>query len=267
MSEETHEQELYVERDGYVATIVLNRPHHLNAFTMSMIDKWAQVLNELAEDPECRVIVLTGRGKGFCSGVEIENLGQGGDPTPLDRKHTLFKRIHKIPLSLEAIDKPVIAMVNGTAVGAGLDMALMCDLRIAAKSAKLSEGYVRVGLVPGDGGAYFLPRLVGTAKALELLWTGEFIDAETAERLGMVNHAVDDEKLVSFTYALAHHIASMSPLVVQTAKRAVYQSVKTDLRTALDLISSHMGIIQSTDDSKEALRAFTEKRKGNYVGH
>ena len=266
MSEMEREEELYVERDGYVATIVLNRPHHLNAFTMSMIDRWVQVLNELSEDPECRVVVLTGRGRGFCSGVEIENLGPGGEPTPLDRKHTLWKRIHKIPLTLEAMDKPVIAMVNGTAVGAGLDMALMCDVRIAAKSAKLSEGYVRVGLVPGDGGAYFLPRLVGAAKALELLWTGDFITGETAERLGMVNHAIEDDQLPEFTYALAHKIASMPPLVVQTAKRAVYQSLRSDLRTSLDLISSHMGVIQSTEDSKEALRAFKEKRLGNYNG-
>lgn len=266
VTEKVHAQEpeIVIERTGHVATIVLNRPHHYNAFTLTMIDAWVDALRELKEDPECRVIVLTGRGKGFCSGVEVGVLAE--EATPLERKNLLWKKIHRIPLLLEEIDKPVIAMINGVAVGAGLDMALMCDIRVAARSARLSEGYVRVGLVPGDGGAYFLPRLVGIAKALELLWTGEFIDGETAEKLGLVNHAVEDDQLAEFTYALANRIAEMPPLVIQTVKRAVYQSSRTDLRTALDLISSHMGIIQSTEDSREALRAFLEKRKGKYVG-
>ena len=257
--------EILVERKGHVGTIILNRPHHYNAFTLTMIDAWVLALAELRDDDDIRVIVLTGAGKGFCSGAEVGILG--GDAPPLDRKNMLWKRIHRIPLTLQDIDKPVIAMVNGVAVGAGLDMALMCDMRVAAKSARLSEGYARVGLVPGDGGAYFLPRLVGTAKALELLWTAEFISGEQAELLGMVNHAVADEDLHEFTYQLANKIANMPPLVIQAIKRAVYQSVDTDLRTALDLISSHMGIIQSTNDSKEAIQAFQEKRIGEYHGN
>ncbi|MCL6452632.1 MAG: enoyl-CoA hydratase/isomerase family protein [Alicyclobacillus sp.] len=254
--------EILLQRDGAIGTIVLNRPHHHNAFTLTMIDAWADALAELRDDPDIRVLVVTGAGQAFCSGAELDILG--GDAPPLDRKNMLWKRIHRIPLLLQEIDKPVIAMIGGAAVGAGLDMALMCDIRVAAKSARLSEGYARVGLVPGDGGAYFLPRLVGTAKALELLWTADFIDGATAERIGLVNHAVEDADLNSFTYRLAEKIAQMPPLVIETIKRAVYQSAHLDLRTALDLISSHMGIIQSTEDSQEALRAFREKRTPAY---
>lgn len=259
------EPEIMTRQEGHVGTIILNRPHHYNAFTLSMIDAWVKALETFRDDPNIRVIVLTGKGKGFCSGVEVGVLAE--DATPLERKDMLWRKIHRIPFILQEIDKPVIAMMNGVAVGAGLDMALMCDIRVASKTARLCEGYARVGLVPGDGGAYFLPRLVGTAKALELLWTADFIDGETAERIGMVNHAVDDEMLSEYTFGLANKIAQMPPLVIQTIKRAVYQSSNLDMRTALDMISSHMGIIQSTQDSKEAITAFREKRSATYVGH
>ena len=136
----------------------------------------------------------------------------------------------------------MIAAVNGVAVGAGMDMALMCDMRIIARSARLSEGYIRVGLVPGDGGCYYLPRLVGPAKALELLLTGDFIDAEEAARLGIANHVVDDDELPAAVSALARKLADAPPVAVRMIKRAVYQSARTDLRTALDLISSHMSV-------------------------
>jgi enoyl-CoA hydratase/carnithine racemase len=257
----------YTTADG-VGTIRLNRPHRKNAFTMEMIDQWAEVLRLARTDPDVRVLVLTGTGDAFCSGVD---LGRWDDrtspPTPLQRKESLSERIHRVPLALEDLDKPIIASVNGVAVGAGMDMALMCDMRVMARSARMSEGYIRVGLVPGDGGCYYLPRLVGTAKAMELLLTGDFVDGEEAARLGIVNHVVDDADLPAFVAALARGIADAPPVAVRTIKRAVYQSARTDLRTALDLISSHMAVVTSTDDSAEALAAFREKRPGHYVGH
>jgi enoyl-CoA hydratase/carnithine racemase len=167
---------------------------------------------------------------------------------------------------LEDLDKPVLAAVNGVAVGAGMDMALMCDIRFAARSARFSEGYVRVGLVPGDGGCYYLPRLVGTAKALELLWTGDFVDAEEALRLGLVSQVHPDEELLSATYAFARRLAEGPPVAIRLIKRAVHQSARTDLRTALDLISSHQAVVQSTHDSKEAYAAFRQKRKPLFEG-
>jgi enoyl-CoA hydratase/carnithine racemase len=255
----------YSKADG-IGTILLNRPHRKNAFTMEMIDQWAGVLEQARTDPDVRVLVLTGAGDAFCSGVDLGKYADGAQPTPLERKEGLTERIHRIPLALEDLDKPVIAAVNGVAVGAGMDMALMCDMRVVARSARMSEGYIRVGLVPGDGGCYYLPRLAGTAKALELMLTGDFIDGEEAVRLGIANHVVDDADLPEFTARLARKIADAPPIAVRTIKRAVYQSARADLRTALDLISSHMAVVTSTRDSAEAYAAFREKRQGTYVG-
>jgi enoyl-CoA hydratase/carnithine racemase len=256
----------YTVADG-IGTILLNRPHRKNAFTLDMIDTWAQALRDARTDPDVRVVVLTGAGDAFCSGVDLDRRQDATPATPLERKENLSERIHRIPFALEDLDKPVIAAINGVAVGAGMDMALMCDMRIMARSARLSEGYVRVGLVPGDGGCYYLPRLVGTAKALELLLTGDFIDAEEAGRLGIANHVVDDADLAGAVATLARKIADGPPVAIRTIKRAVYQSARSDLRTALDLISSHMAVVTSTEDSAEALAAFREKRPAHFIGH
>jgi len=256
----------YTVADG-IGTILLNRPHRKNAFTLDMIDTWARALRDARTDPDVRVVVLTGAGDAFCSGVDLDRRQDATPATPLERKENLTERIHRIPFALEDLDKPVIAAINGVAVGAGMDMALMCDMRIMARSARLSEGYVRVGLVPGDGGCYYLPRLVGTAKALELLLTGDFIDAEEAGRLGIANHVVEDADLAGAVATLARKIADGPPVAIRTIKRAVYQSARSDLRTALDLISSHMAVVTSTEDSAEALAAFREKRPAHFIGH
>ena len=164
------------------------------------------------------------------------------------------------------MDKPVIAAINGVAVGAGLDMALMADIRTMADTAKVSEGYVKVGLVPGDGGAYFLPRLVGEAKALELLWTGNFINAEEALKCGLVNQVYPQEEFMEKTLELAKQIANGPQVAIRMTKRAVKQSLKMDLESSLDLISSHFAIIKETEDHKEGVAAFTEKRKPKFQG-
>ena len=147
-----------------------------------------------------------------------------------------------------------------------MDMALMCDIWLAESSARFSEGYVRVGLVPGDGGCYFLPRLVGSAKAMELLLTGDFVDAEEAERIGIVNHVYPDDRLMEETTTLAERLAGGPPVAIAMIKRALYQSANCDLRTALDLISSHMAVVQTTSDSNEAYAAFVEKRTPIFEG-
>lgn len=256
----------YAVADG-VGTITLNRPHRKNAFTDDMIRSWTDILVDARTDPAVRVMVLTGAGDAFCSGVDLAKYsGRTADPTPLQRKENLHNHVHRVALAMEDLDKPVIASVNGIAVGAGMDMALMCDMRIATRSARFSEGYIKVGLVPGDGGCYFLPRLVGSAKALELLLTGEFVDAEEAARIGLVNSVVDDCRLADTTARLARRIADAPPVAVRMIKRAMYQSARADLRTALDLISSHLAVITSTADSREALAAFWERRSGVFHG-
>src|SRR2546425_905483 len=171
---------LYEVKDK-IATITLNRPDKLNAFTRDMIDAWAKALSAAQADESVNVIVVTGSGRAFCSGGDVGRMREG-EPTALDGKNSLWEGVHRVPKTLETVDKPVIAMVNGLAVGAGMGMCVMCDMRVAAESARFSTGYVRVGLVPGDGDTYFLPRLVGAAKALELLWTADFIEAPKARR-------------------------------------------------------------------------------------
>jgi enoyl-CoA hydratase/carnithine racemase len=250
--------------DG-VCTIVLNRPDRSNAFTIEMIDQWAQWLREARTDSAIRVVLLAAEGKNFCAGADYSVLS--GQVTPLERKRRLTDHIHQIAYAVDDLDKPIIAAVNGAATGAGMDMSLMCDMRIAGRSARFSESYVRVGLVPGDGGGYYLPRLVGIAKALELLLTGDFIDADEALRIGLVNRVVDDALLREESLKLARSIASLAPVNVRMIKRVTYQSARSDLRTSLDLVSSHMAVVQSTDDSREALAAFREKREPKFTGH
>jgi enoyl-CoA hydratase/carnithine racemase len=246
--------------DG-IARIVLNRPERMNAFTFGMIDAWHAALQECRANETVRVVIVTGAGKAFCSGGDVVEMGDRLRQTPEQRKSELFNRIERIPLALEDLDKPVIAAVNGVATGAGMDMALMCDLRYAARSARFAETYLRVGLVPGAGGAHFLPRIVGVAKALELFFTGDFVDAEEALRIGLVNKVVADDSLTAEVEAIAARIAKAPPLAVRMIKRAIYQGMRNDLRTNLDLISSHYAVVTSTEEHRAAVQRFIAARE------
>ncbi len=258
---------LYEVRPDGVAVITLNRPEKLNAFTREMIDLWVEALEDARANDAVRVVVVTGAGRAFCSGGDVGGMNeQPTDQTGLQHKQWL-EVIHRVPLTLETLDKPVVAAMNGVAVGAGLDMALMCDLRYAAAGTRFSEGYVKVGLIPGDGGTYFLPRLIGTARALELLWTGDFVSAEDAERIGLVNRVVPAQELMDTVLELAARLASGPSVALRMIKRAVYQGSRMDLRSHLDLITSHMAIIRQTADHREGARAFVEKRPPRFVGH
>src|SRR5438552_11547853 len=225
--------DLLYEAKDKIATLTLNRPDKLNAFTGPMIDAWARALAEAQADDGVNVVVVTGTGRAFCSGGDVGRMREG-QPSALDGKNSLWEGIHRVPKTLEAMDKPVIAMVNGLAVGAGMGMCVMCDMRVAAESARFSTGYVRVGLVPGDGDTFFLPRLVGPARALELLWTADFTGAPQPHRLGLVQRLVPDAQLKEVTYALARQIADSTQILARMIKRLVYPSMKLDLRTHLD---------------------------------
>ena len=249
-----------------IATITLNRPEKLNAFTNDMLRCWAACLEQAAADKDVRVIVITGAGRGFCSGGDVERMGNDETTTALSIKENLRNGPQTIPTLLARIDKPVIAAVNGVATGAGLDLALMCDMRFAAAGARMGETYAKVGLVPGAGGAYFLPRLVGVGKALEMFWGAELITADEALKIGMVNRVYPDAELMQKTREFATKVAKAPPISVQLIKRAVYQCASADLTTSLDLISSHMTIARSSRDHNEAIAALREKRQGVFEG-
>lgn len=251
--------------EDHVQIITLNRPEQKNAFNTEMIDYWVESLEQAQRDENVHVVVITGSGNAFCSGGDVKRMSEYSN-SPLGHKQRLWEFIHRVPLTLKKMDKPVIAAINGPAVGAGLDMALMADIRTMADTAKVSEGYVKVGLVPGDGGAYYLPRLVGESKALELLWTGNFIEAEQALQMGMVNHVYPQHAFMEKTLELAKQIASGPQLAIRMTKRAVKQSLKMDLESSLDLISSHFAIIKETEDHKEGIAAFSEKRSPKFQG-
>lgn len=249
-----------------VGLIRIDRPDKLGAFTWKMIDRWAEALVSAQGDDAVRAVVLTGTGRGFCTGVDLDELAAvGGDP--IDQKRMLTDRVHRVVRTAADLSKPLICAVNGLAVGAGMDMTLLCDIRLAAESAQFGTGYVRIGLVPGAGGAYFLPRLVGTAQALELFWTGELLSAQQAREMGIVSHVFPDDELLGQALRLAGRIARQSPIAVSMIKRAVYQSLATDLRTSLDLASSLFAVVQSTEDRTEAMSALRERREPVFKDH
>jgi 2-(1,2-epoxy-1,2-dihydrophenyl)acetyl-CoA isomerase len=256
-------------QDG-IATATLNRPEKKNAMSEEMMRELARALREAQDDAAVRVFIITGAGDAFCSGGDLGRRakeGEAAEPTPLQRKARLQSGTHRVALAIEDFEKPLIAAVNGAAAGAGMDMTLMCDLRFAARSARFSEAYIRVGLIPGNGGCYFLPRIVGPAKALELLWTGDFVSAEEALRIGLVNRVYDDEKLMSETLAFAARLANGPPIQQRLIKKLVQQSAHTDLRTSLEMTASHMAVVQSTRDYKEAIQAYKDKRTPKFEGH
>jgi 2-(1,2-epoxy-1,2-dihydrophenyl)acetyl-CoA isomerase len=264
---------LYEKQDG-VAVITLNRPERMNAFTDVMIREWAQALDDARTDRAVRVVVVTGAGRGFCAGADLRGGSGVGEtaradtpPSAADRRNWLRDGVHMVPRAVRLLDKPYIAAVNGAAVGAGMDMASMADLRFASEHARFAMSYVKVGLVPGDGGCYFLPRIVGIARALELIWTGDFMDAREALRVGYVTRVTSADELMPETLAFARRLAEGPAVAMQLAKSLVYEGMgKPDWQEALDAANTAMAIAQSTEDAREGPRAFVESRPPKFIG-
>ena len=208
---------------------------------------------------------MRGAGDAFCAGVDFASLAQVG-PEPLAQKRFIAEFVQPIPRAIAKLDKPLIACLRGSAIGAGMDMSLMCDLRFADPTVRFCERYLEVGLVPGAGGCYYLPRVVGFAKAFELLLGGESVDAEEALRIGLVNRLYPEQELLDATYDFAHRLAARPPVVAATMKRMLHQSVNADLETALELAATQVGLMRSTEDSGEAMAALREKRAPIFVG-
>ncbi|MFT4520537.1 MAG: enoyl-CoA hydratase/carnithine racemase [Halioglobus sp.] len=252
--------------ENKVAVVTLNRPDVRNAINEAMLPPWVEALEECRTNSDIAVVVITGAGEAFCRGGDTTKLGANTMPSPLEIKEQFWDRLHAIPKKLAQIDKPVIAAVNGLASGAGVDVSLQADMRFAARSATFRVSYTAFGLVPGNGGTYFLPRIVGEAKALELFFAAKPISAEEAMRIGMVNQVFEDDEFMQRTMEFAHDIAERAPLAMKLVKRAVRQSAAMDLETHLDLVSSHMLITRPSEDHAEAIKALEEGRDPVFKG-
>jgi 2-(1,2-epoxy-1,2-dihydrophenyl)acetyl-CoA isomerase len=267
----TEFEQIRYEKSEGVATITLNRPERMNAFTPKMLDEWLAALQDAHLDPETRVIILTAEGRGFCTGMDVQAQAQGQGLLRQDTgvaagRNYLRDSVQRIPRLVAQLDKPYIAAVNGAAVGAGMDMASMCDIRFAADTARFGMTYVRMGLIPGDGGCYYLPRIVGVARALDLIWSGRLFDAEEALRIGYVSAVVPAGELMAFTREYAVKLAKGPAVALQLAKRLVYRSLDASVDQALEMAQGAMTIAQNTEDAREGPRAFVEKREPEFKG-
>ncbi len=257
--------------DEGVATITLNKPERLNAFDDEMLREWADALGRADLDPAVGAIIITGAGRGFCSGMNVaaEVRGEGvlrSEATVAARRQSLRNSVHPIPRTLVQLEKPYIAAINGAAAGAGMDMATMADIRFAAATARMGMTYVRMGLVPGDGGAYTLPRVVGTQRALDLIWSGRLITAQEALEIGYVLAVFEPGELLPQVTDYARRLARGPATAIQLSKKLVYRSAGVSFDEHLDMAQMSMFVAQATEDSKEGPRAFMEKREPRFRG-
>jgi len=263
--------DILTEQDGAILTLTLNRPERRNPITdLVMVDALVDALEAADADPAVRVVILTGAGKAFCSGGDLRQMQAGpesliGD-TPEATADNYRKGIQRIPLAIEALRVPVIAAVNGAAIGAGCDLTCMCDLRVASTSAVFAESFVKLGLIPGDGGAWLLPRIVGFSRAAEMALTGDKIDAETALAWGLVSRVVTPEELLPTCHALAQRIAANPPGAVGLARKMLRQACDQTLVEALNSAASNQGSAHQSRDHREAVEAFLEKRTPHFTG-
>ncbi len=252
-----------------VCTITLNRPERLNALAGEMRTHLLELLVAAERDPEVRVVVLTGAGRAFCAGGDVKAMNdrlaagmhmRAAPPPPTLPDWAL------VVLQMRRMPKPVIASLNGVAAGGGANMALACDMRIASERAWFTQSFVRRGLHPDWGGSYFLPRLVGTARACELIWSGDRVDAPQALALGLVNKVVPHDARAEETRAFAAKFAQGPPAAIGLAKRGLYASLERDLKTSLEYESLAQHVTRATADHAEGVRAFVEKRPPRFSG-
>ncbi len=264
-------KEIIYKVEDYIATITLNRPEALNAFDETMIDEWVDAIEAAKHDSKVRVLVVTGAGRGFCSGMDVRDAAAGNQPSSGVKvipaytiRNFLRLGVHKVPRALESLDKPYIASINGPAAGAGMDMASMADIRIMSDKAKVGMTYVRMGLFPGDAGCYFLPRIVGVAKALELIWSGRMIDAQEALRIGYVSYVVPQDELAKATKELCRQF-TQAPVATQFAKRLLWRGMDMFRNINLEMAEMAMVINSTSPDTKEGPKSWVEKREPKWT--
>ncbi len=254
--------------EGGVATLTLNRPDRMNAMSTPMLEALLAAVTRLSADPDIGVVVLTGAGRAFCAGGDVKAMAEGKEfaEDTLEAKAQALRGAMEISRWLHEMPKPTIAMVGGAAAGAGLSLALACDLRIAGTEARFATAFARVGYSGDFGGSYFLSQLVGTAKARELYYTAELIDAEQALALGMINRLVPQEDLAAETQALADRLARGPRVALRYMKRNMNAAESGSLGELLDLEAWHHTRCGMTEDHREAAQAFVDKRQPVFKG-
>lgn len=258
---------LTIAREGPIVTLTMDDPATRNALNGGeIVDEFIRALDDANRDATVRAIILTAAGTVFCSGGNLKDMQRyAGDEVTADFIRDEYRRgIQRLPLAFHALDVPLIAAVNGPAIGVGLDLACMCDIRIASEKATFAESFVKVGLVPGDGGAWLLPRVVGMSRACEMAFTGEPIDAAQALACGLVSRVVSPQALRDEALALAQRIAANPGGVLRMTKRLLRQGERADLEAVLEMSAGCQAIAHKSADHKEAVQAFIEKRKPRF---
>ena len=266
MSSTTAADPVLVKKENGVAWITLNRPEVLNACDIPTLKRLAAILKEAEADKSARSVVITGSGRAFCAGADLQAIRQRRAKDKISLYDDLREGFNPVASRIFDMDKPVIAMVNGVAAGAGLGIAFACDLRIMSESARFVESFAKVGLVPDTGATYTMPRLLGLTKAIELAFTGEGIDAKEAERLGVVTKVVPANMLESETRMMAEKLAS-GPKGLGLAKRAIHKALALDFDGSLDYEAEIQAIAGASEDHEEGIRAFLEKRPPKFTGN
>jgi 2-(1,2-epoxy-1,2-dihydrophenyl)acetyl-CoA isomerase len=250
--------------EGGVLTLTLNRPERLNAFNAALIEGLSSALKRAAEDKECRAVLITGAGRGFCAGADLANRAFAPGETRPDLGEALEKGLNPIIRGIRNLPKPVVCAVNGPAAGAGANIALSCDIVLAAKSAQFLQAFARIGLIPDAGGTFVLPRLVGEARARALMMLAEPIGAERAEAIGMIYRAFDDQDLMGEAHTIAERLAAGPTHALGLMKRALAASPTNSLDAQLDLERDLQREAGRSDDYLEGVRAFLDKRPVNF---
>lgn len=255
---------LYEKSEG-VATIALNRPDKLNVFDGRMHEEFRTALNDAAEDESVRCVLLRGEGRGFSAGADLSEVVESGDGSP-DLGEYLRETYSRLITRIAAMEMPIVAALHGPVYGAGMGLALACDLRMAAQSAKFSVAFVKIGLMPDAGVSFFLPRVIGLGRAMEMAMLGEAVDAEEAHRIGLVNKVVADEDLIEESAAFAKRLAKLPTQALVEIKKTMYASFEGDLATALEREAAGQTLCGYTEDHKEGVAAFFEKREASFTG-
>lgn len=259
-------QHLLVQSDGGVLTVTMNRPEVLNAFNNAMLEELTEVMEEAASDESVRCVVLTGAGRAFGSGQDLRSLAEARANGTRGKVSEHLQKYHRVVLAIRSMPKPVVAAVRGVAAGISCNIALACDMRIAADDARFIEAFARIGLVPDGGGGYFLTKLVGVGKAMELAMLADEISAMEAERLGIVNKCVPSAEFESAVAAFARRLASGPTRAYALIKQQIYAAADSDLASALRLEGELQDMAFETQDHQAAVLAFLQKRKPEYTG-